>query len=201
MAASRSGRRPQGDDAARHARRRGWSSPLRPADRRFGSIADKACGDVAQCLNTHDGVAFSADAEYWFTRFMAAEVGYFRPADVTVNGNPTGYTFDSRVQTRLFTIVGKGGGAYRSGAPVRTRRRQSSRGHLHHDPDTSTSKTIVVNNVTQTIPGGTQSFGWKTEGWGWVAGGGVEAWVNNWIAIYGEFEHRRRSRAILVRHR
>lgn len=151
----------------------------------FGSIADKACGDVPQCLNTHSGVAFSASAEYWFARFIAAEIGYFRPADVTVNGNPTGYTFESRVQTRLLTLLGKG--AFTVG-PTRIYGFGGADRHeaTYTTTQTIASKTIVVDNVTQTVPGGTQSFGWQTEGWGWVAGGGVEAWINNWIAIYGE---------------
>ena len=151
----------------------------------FGDVADKACGDVAQCLNTHDGIAFSLDAEYWITRFMAAQVGYFRPADVTVNGTPTGYTFDSRVQTRLFTIVGKGGVSF---GPTRVYGLGGANRHeaTYTTTQTINDKTIVVNGVSQVVPGGTQSFGQKTQGWGWLAGGGVEAWVNNWIAIYGE---------------
>jgi hypothetical protein len=151
----------------------------------FGSVADQACGDVPQCLETHAGVAFSADAAYWITRFMAAQVGYFQPADVTVNGAPTGYTFDTRVQTRLLTIVGKGG------ASVGPARIYGLGGVNHHEAtfvntETIADKTIVVNGVNQVVPGGTQSFGQKTSGWGWVAGGGVESWINNWIAIYGE---------------
>jgi hypothetical protein len=151
----------------------------------FGSIADQACGDVAQCLNTHAGVAFSADASYWITRFMAAQVGYFRPADVTVNGAPTGYTFDTRVQTRLLNIVGKGG------ASIGPARVYGLGGVNHHEAtfvttQTIADKTIVVNGVNQVVPGGTQSFGQKTSGWSWVAGGGVEGWINDWIAIYGE---------------
>jgi hypothetical protein len=151
----------------------------------FGSIADQACGNVPQCLNTHAGVAFSLDAEYWITRYMAAQVGYFQPADVTVNGAPTGYTFDTRVQTRLLTIIGKGGVSVGSG------RFYGLGGVNHHEATFNTTqtisdKTIVVNGVNQVVPGGTQSFGQKTSGWSWVAGGGVEGWINNWIGIYGE---------------
>jgi hypothetical protein len=154
----------------------------------FGDIADKACGDVAQCLNSHAGVAFSFTADYWFTRFMAAEIGYYGPADVTVSGAPTGSSFSSRVQTRFLTIAGKGGASF---GPARV---YGLGGVNRHEATYSTvqtidSKTIVVDNVTQTVPGGTQGFGWKTEGWEWIAGGGVEAWVNNWISIYGEFDY------------
>jgi hypothetical protein len=153
----------------------------------FGSISDQACGDVPECLNTHAGVAFALDAEYWITRYMAAQVGYFQPADVTVNGNPTGYTFDTRVQTRLFTIVGKGG------INVGSARFYGLGGANRHEAtfltsETIADKTIVVNGVNQVVPGGTQTFGQKTSGWGWLAGGGFEGWINDWIAIYGELD-------------
>ena len=36
--------------------------------------------------------------------------------------------------------------------------------------------TITVDNVQQTIPGGTQASLLQTEGWGWLFGGGGEVW-------------------------
>jgi hypothetical protein len=153
----------------------------------FGSIGDKACGDVPQCLNSHGGIAFSATAEFWVTRWLSGQVGYFRPADVTVSGAPTGYTFESKVVSRLLTIAAKGGPSI---GPARIYGLGGTNRHeaTYTTTQTIADKTVVVNNVTQTIPGGTQSFGQQTEGWDWLAGGGVEAWVNNWIAIYGELD-------------
>jgi hypothetical protein len=65
-------------------------------------------------------------------------------------------------------------------------------GMNRHEATFTTTETIndtttTVNGITQTIPGGTQTFAQKTEGWSWMAGGGFEAWVNNTIAVYGEF--------------
>src|SRR5206468_5827846 len=60
-----------------------------------------------------------------------------------------------------------------------------------HEATLTTSETIddatvVIDSVSQTIKGGTQTFAQKTTGWNWVAGGGVEAWLTRWVAIYGE---------------
>jgi hypothetical protein len=158
----------------------------------FGDLADKACGDVTGCLTTHGGIALEASAEYWFTRWVAAQVGYVRPADVGTTGSGTtgigtGFHFDSNIQTRLFTIAGKGGV---SAGPARI----FGLGGVNHHEATYTSSetindtTVVVNGVTQVVKGGTQSYAQKTSGWDWMAGGGVEAWVNQWIAIAGEVD-------------
>ena len=150
----------------------------------FGEYRRQGVRRCPQCLNSHGGRLLGdrrilGDA----MAFRAGQV--FRPADVTVSGAPTGYTFESKVVSRLLTIAAKGGPSigpariYGLAAPTVTRRPART-------TQTIADKTVVVNNVTRTIPGGTQSFGQQTEGWDWLAGGGVEAWVNNWIAIYGE---------------
>jgi hypothetical protein len=158
----------------------------------FGDLADKACGDVTGCLTTHGGIALKANAEYWFARFAAAQVGYVRPADVGATGSGTtgigtGFHFDSNIQTRLFTIAGK------AGVPAGPARIFGLGGVNHHEATYTSSETIddatvVVNGVTQVVKGGTQTFAQKTSGWDWMAGGGVEAWVNQWIAIAGEVD-------------
>jgi hypothetical protein len=61
----------------------------------------------------------------------------------------------------------------------------------HHEATSTTTQTfddttVVVNGVTQTIPGGTQSFGQKFSGWNWVFGGGFEMWFSGAVALYGE---------------
>lgn len=46
--------------------------------------------------------------------------------------------------------------------------------------------TIVVDDVEQTVPGGTQILQMRTKGWAPVYGGGVEIWLSPSIGIYGE---------------
>jgi hypothetical protein len=152
---------------------------------KLASAVDKACGDAPKCSNSNLGLAESLGAELWLTRYLGAQVGYVRPTDVTASGGGDTYSFDSRVTLRLLTVAAKAGVAL---GPVRL---YGLGGVNHHEATITTNETVndvsvTVNNVTQTIKGGTQSFAQQTKGWSWLAGGGVEAWSNRWIAIYGE---------------
>ena len=63
---------------------------------------------------------------------------------------------------------------------------------LSHEIETTQTqdpRTVTVDEVVQTIPGGTQTFELKTDGWGWLFGGGLEVWVSPSFAIYGEFDY------------
>jgi hypothetical protein len=138
----------------------------------FSNAADVACGNATDCRKNNLGIALAAGADFWFTRFAAASIGYLRPADVTVNGSGTSFTFDSRVQARILMIGGK------AGASVGPARIYAIGGINRHQA------TITVN---ETLGGATQSSGQQTQGWNWVLGGGVEGWVKEWAAVYGEF--------------
>jgi hypothetical protein len=66
-------------------------------------------------------------------------------------------------------------------------------GTNHHQATLVTSETIpdatiTVGETTVTVPGGTQSFEHRTEGWNWLFGGGVEAWATRRLAIFGEMQ-------------
>jgi len=151
----------------------------------FSRAVDVACGNVSTCQSGNFGAAIALGAEYWFMRFLAAQVGYVRPADVTVNGSGANFKFDSRLQTRMLTVGGKVGGAV---GPARL----YGLGGLNRleatftTTETINDATVVVDGVTRTIPGGTQSFGQQSQGWNWLLGGGVEAWFSRWVALYGE---------------
>jgi hypothetical protein len=47
----------------------------------------------------------------------------------------------------------------------------------------------TVDDVTTTIPGGSQTFQLRTGGWGWLFGGGLEVWVSSRFGVYGEFTY------------
>jgi hypothetical protein len=52
--------------------------------------------------------------------------------------------------------------------------------------ETIDDRTVTVDEVDQVVPGGTVVQQFKTRGWSWTFGGGVEAWLGRWVAIYGE---------------
>lgn len=152
----------------------------------FSNQAAVECGtSLSTCLSDDTGGMLTAGAEYWIKPFAAVEVTYVRPGNVTINGSGAGFRFESLRQTRLFTIAGKG--AFPTG-PARIYGRY---GYSRHESTSTTTQTVddttvTVDGVTSTVPGGTQSFGQKTSGWNWLIGGGVEAWVTRWVAIYGD---------------
>ena len=69
-------------------------------------------------------------------------------------------------------------------------------GAVFHRATTTTTQTndpvtVTVDDEPVTIEGGTQTFETTTEGWGWLFGGGAEAWLTRYVAIYGELDFAR----------
>ena len=52
-------------------------------------------------------------------------------------------------------------------------------------------RTITVDDVEETVEGGTQELELATAGVGWLVGGGLEAWVSRSVAIYGDVSYSR----------
>jgi hypothetical protein len=151
----------------------------------FNRAVGILCGDVSRCESSNFGGATQVSAEYWVKRFVAAHASYVSPADVTVHGTSDTYRFDSNLHARLLTLGAKLGGA------VGPARLYGIGGFTRHESTSTTTQTqdattVMVGGVTQTIPGGTQSFAQKSTGWSYVFGGGVEAWFFRWAAFYGE---------------
>jgi hypothetical protein len=144
---------------------------------RFSDAVAVACGDAPQCTGQSSRRAFSAAATYWFGRFLAAEVSYLRPSDVTAAGGGTNFSFNSDLETRMLTITGKVGRQF---------------GPLRLYGLAGANRTAATFTNTQTVAatpggqGGTETFAFKTSGWGWLGGAGAEAWVQPWLGIYGE---------------
>lgn len=150
-----------------------------------GDAVSIQCGNALQCSGQTYGFAGSGGAGYWITRYTAIEGGFIRPAVVDVTGSGDYYHFSTSLDTYAFVLIGK------VGVPLRTVRPYGFVG-ANYQYSTSTTQqtindlTIVVDGVSQTIPGGTQTFVIKTSGWGWLFGGGLEAWLTRYLAVYGE---------------
>ncbi len=151
----------------------------------FADIVTKACGNAAQCASRDFRAGFSAALAYWFNPYLGAEVSVAKPALATANGGDTTYSFDNSLDARMLTLVGK------VGVPVGAIRLYGEGGINYHRATASTTETVndltvTVGGVSQTVPGGTQSWNLTTAGWGWLFGGGFEGWVTNYAAIYAE---------------
>ena len=152
------------------------------------NATDASCGNVTDCKGDDAGFGFTAGAEYRFTRWLSAEVSYVRPPEVSVKGTGSTFTFTSDQNTHIFTIAGK------AGVQAGSAWLYGRGGATYHQAKVETSqiqqdRTATVDDVPVTVPGGTQTWELKTDGWGWIFGGGIEIWVSRSFAIFGEFDH------------
>lgn len=152
----------------------------------IGNAGALACGTVTDCSADGTALGFSANLTYWFTPYVAADVGYLKPGDMTAEGSGDGYRFSSTLDSRVLTVGG------RVGVPVGPLRFFGKAGADYHWGTFSTSqtidqRTITVDEMAETIPGGTQELALETKGWDWVFGGGLEVWFTRHVAAYAEF--------------
>jgi hypothetical protein len=152
----------------------------------FGDFSTQPCGDVTACNVSDSALSYTGGVSYWFSQYVGAEASYLKPGRVTADGSGTRYRFESDMDGGLVSFVGKGG------VPIGRVRLFGMAGADYHRATFTTSQTIdaatvTVDGVSQTIPGGTPRFQWRTEGWGLVFGGGAEVWVTGSFGVYGEF--------------
>lgn len=154
----------------------------------FNMVRDAAsagCGDVQGCEADGSGFGYTAGVTFWMTRFLGAEVTYLKPANATAEGSGSGFQFNSSLDADVGTIAGV------VGAPIGPLRLYARGGGTMHRATFSTTQTnddatVTIDGVQQTIPGGTQTLTLTTEGWGWLFGGGAEAWISRSFAIYAD---------------
>lgn len=153
-----------------------------------GSATSVACGNLADCSGDESGIGFTGGAEYRINRVLSVEGSYVRPPAAKASGTGDIYRFTSTRKTDVFTVAGK------IGVPAGVAKVYARIGTIYHQAKFDTSqthdaRTVTVNDVPQTIPGGTQQFALKTDGWSWQFGGGLEVWVSSRVAIYGEVDY------------
>jgi hypothetical protein len=153
----------------------------------YADALDFGCAGVPTCSGDDSGFSWTVGGEYWFSKYIAAEGSYFKPPDLTIAGSGTGYSFNSFLEPHLFTGAGK------IGVPLGPIRPYFRAGFNYHRAESGTTQhtdelTLTdANGVTTVTPAKTTTVEVNTSGWGWLLGGGVEAWVGRRFALYGEF--------------
>jgi hypothetical protein len=151
----------------------------------YRDVVNAACGNVSGCSQSGTDFGFTGGATVWLWPFLGADVTYVKPRNLTVQGSGDTFNFTHTLDTDVLTVSGK------VGAPIGPVRLYGQAGMDYVWAKSSLSETIndltiTVNDVPQTIPGGTQASSVKTEGWGWAFGGGGEVWLGKWIALYAD---------------
>jgi len=143
----------------------------------FSDASTVACGDVTGCqMSSAVGMA-GAHASYWLKPFLAIDAGYLAPGKATTSGSGTNYHFTSDFTTDVVTVGAKTGG---QAGPVRL----YAMGGADYATTLVTTLQTVDASATTTAAVGTT--GYKTKGWAWYAGGGVETWMKPWVGAYAE---------------
>ena len=148
--------------------------------------ASNACGAVTDCTRDGSGPGFSGGGVVWLTKWLGAEAGYLRPAQVRAKRTSDPLHFDMRMKTDLVIVAGK------IAVPAGPVRIFGTLGADYHQATQDTSETLLDRTATAadgssvTLPGGTQTFHLETQGWSYVFGGGGEVWVTRPLALFGE---------------
>lgn len=153
----------------------------------FSNAVRTACGDTTKCTGNNLQGATTIGAAYWISRVLGAQVSFAKLTHMTADGSGDTFRFSSTLDNRLVAV------AATVGARIGPVRLYGLAGVNYHRAtfitvETIDDATVVVDGVSQTLKGGTQTFEHKTQGWNWLLGGGVEAWATKSIAIYAEVQ-------------
>jgi hypothetical protein len=138
---------------------------------KLSEAAVVACGDVADCSDDGHVGGYSVGATFWVTRWLGLETSYMRPSKIVINGNGGSFTFNNRIDLDVVNAIVKGG------LPLGPVRLFGQGGMSYHE---------ARNTMTQTIGEATQTSETHTDGWSYTFGGGLEGWITDRIALYGE---------------
>jgi len=147
---------------------------------RFSNINTTVCGDASSCTNKKLHADVSADVAFWLTRNLAGAVSYTRLTNVHASGSGTNFTFNTSVDTAVITLGGKVGG---QAGPIRL----YVMGGANYLLAASTTSETFTASATTTAATGTLAF--KANGWGWVAGGGMETWPTSRLGIFLDLKY------------
>lgn len=130
-----------------------------------------SCGNVGDCDGDATVISVAAGADLWITRWFGAEAAYIKPRKVTTQGAGGFFKFLDTYDAHLIALTGK------LGIPVGRARLYGKGGGLFHSGTTTSVTTIA--DVDQTLK-------LRTEGWSWIAGGGIEVWTGRKFALFAD---------------
>jgi len=139
----------------------------------YGDFAALSCGNVQSCSKDTSGLTYTFGASVWLTRFVGVEGAYLHPHQASTSGNEGNSSFANDLEGDVWTVAGK------AGAQAGIVRLYGKAGLNYHE---------ATNTTTQRIDNVAQSIVYKTQGWGWIFGGGMEAWLGEHqrMAIFGD---------------
>lgn len=138
---------------------------------KFSNFTAIACGDLGECGDDGYLGAYNLGGTFWITRWLGVEGSYLRPSRLTVEGSGGGFTFTNTLNANMVNFVGK------LGIPIGPVRIYGQGGTTFHE---------ATDTLVQTIGAESQTIETSTDGWSYTFGGGLEAWISDRFALYGE---------------
>ena len=130
-----------------------------------------SCGTVTDCDGDSAVLSFTGGGDFWVTPWLGIEGAYIKPRKITTQGAGGFFKFTDTYDAHVITVAGK------VGLPIGRARMYGKGGGLFHSATTTSVMTIA--DVDQPLR-------LRTEGWSWVAGGGIEVWLGRKFALFGE---------------
>jgi hypothetical protein len=134
------------------------------------------CGNVEDCDGDATVLSIAAGGDIWVTTWLGIEGAYLKPRKITTQGAGGFFKFIDTYDVHVITVTGK------LGLPVGRARLYGKGGALFHSA--TTTSIVTIADVDQTLR-------LRTEGWSWVAGGGIEVWTGRKFALFGEADFGR----------
>jgi hypothetical protein len=153
----------------------------------YAHAASVSCGQATSCASEETKLALWFGGDYWIRPYFGVSFGYLKPFGAKTEGAGVNYRFNSSLDPNVVTMTGK------VGAPLGRFRLYGEAGLTYNWTKLSTTETIDDRTVTLddgstvVLPGGTQSFELKTDGWSGMWGAGGEYWISPRGAVFGEF--------------
>ncbi len=153
---------------------------------KYANASTVSCGTQTACARDDTQIAVRIGGDYWIKPYLAVSGGFLKPWGAKAEGSGNGYRFETSLSPNIVTITGK------VGAPLGRLRVYGESGAAYNWTTRTTSQTmneitITVDGLPVVVPGGTQVFELKTEGWSWMWSGGGEFWLTPIAAVWGEF--------------
>jgi hypothetical protein len=150
------------------------------------NFESQSCGNVTSCSGNAP-IPYSGGIGWWFNDFVGAEARYSNLGKQTAGASDDAFQFTTTREGGVLAFTGRAG--FRTG---RLRPFGRAGMSLHRATLTTTQtqndRTVVIDDVTQTVPGGTQILQMRTRGWAPVYGGGAEVWLSPFIGLFGEVQ-------------
>jgi hypothetical protein len=153
---------------------------------KYAHASTVSCGMQTSCASDDTQISVRVGGDYWIRPYLAVSGGFLKPWGATADGSGNGYRFETSLKPNVVTITGK------VGAPFGRFRVYGESGAAYNWTTRTTTQTmyettITVDGLPIVVPGGTQVFELKTDGWSWMWSGGGEFWLTPIVAAWGEF--------------